>query len=59
MMSCIVGAVIAACTHTAEMHIDGPLASARSFQSAGAWNYAVYAVPLQQMPPIFVVTRRA
>jgi hypothetical protein len=59
MMSCIVGAIISACSHSASMQIDGPLATARSYPAAGAWNYAVYAVPLQQMPPIFVVTRRA
>lgn len=59
MMSCIVGAIISACSHSAAMYIDGPVASARSYPAANAYGYAIYAVPIQQPLPIFIPIRRA
>lgn len=58
MMSCIVGAIML-CGSPSYHYIDGPLASARAAPVSPAWNYALYAVPLQQPPTILILPRRA
>lgn len=50
MIHCIVGAIMA-CHNYAGIYIDGPLGYVQRASVAPAYNYAVYAVPLQQRPP--------
>lgn len=59
LSSCIAGAILLACSKTAAIHVDGPLHYAASYPAAGAWNYAVYAVPLQAPPQVILLPRRA
>jgi hypothetical protein len=56
MMSCIVGAIML-CGARADITIDGPLRSARSYPAQNAWAYAAYAVPVLNPVP-FTVLRR-
>jgi hypothetical protein len=51
MMSCIVGALLCG-AHSANMVIAGPVAHAAP--SNASWNYAVYAQPVQYVPPVAV-----
>jgi hypothetical protein len=58
MLHCIAGAIMA-CSNYAGIYIDGPLGSNYKAPVTPAFNYALYAVPLQQpMPVFFPVTRR-
>lgn len=56
MIHCIAGAIMA-CSNYAGIYIDGPLASAYKAPVSPAWNYALYAVPLQQ-PQILILPGR-
>lgn len=58
MIHCIIGA-IALCQANAAMQIDGPLRYAASYPASGAWNYAVYARPVLQPTPTYILPRRA
>jgi hypothetical protein len=55
MMSCIVGALLCG-AHSANMVIAGPVAYAAPTPNY-AWNYAVYAQPIQNQPPVVIIRR--
>jgi hypothetical protein len=56
MMSCIVGALLCG-AHSANMVIAGPLQHAPPVATNYAWNYAVYAQPIQTYQPVLIVRR--
>lgn len=55
MLSCIAGAIIAACSPTANIVIAGPLGYAT--QGGAPWNYAIYAQPIQNRQPVLIIHR--
>jgi hypothetical protein len=53
MLSCIAGAIIAACNPTANIVIAGPV----GYATQGGAGLYYYALPIQFVPPVIIIRR--